>query len=77
MLGSGFLPHSMNQLPLPMRLGKLALWVSAEHGVLYQDSAGTTRANADTDPVGLIMDLSGNACNFDQINRCSQTDISN
>lgn len=44
----------------PSDITGLAVWLKAD-GTLYQDSARTTLATADTDPVGSWSDASGNA----------------
>lgn len=46
---------------MPASVAGLALWVHAGNSPQYQDSAATTPAVADTDPVGYVGDLSPNA----------------
>lgn len=51
----------------PLALANLDLWLDASAaGTLYQDSALTTPASADGDPVGGWLDLSGNGRNATQ-----------
>lgn len=51
----------------PLDISGLALWLDANDSTtLFQDSAGTTPAVANSDPIGLWKDKSGNARNFSQ-----------
>lgn len=49
----------------PLALGSLTLWLRSDQGT-YQDSALTTVAKADNDPVGGWTDLSGRGRTFTQ-----------
>jgi hypothetical protein len=62
-LGPGMFARAFS----PLDISGLALWLDASDSTtLFQDSAGTTPAVANNDPVGLWKDKSGNARNASQ-----------
>ena len=54
----------IDKRPYPMRIPGLELWNSAQRSKMYQASAGTTVANAATDPIGYFADVSGKKRHF-------------
>lgn len=51
---------------VPVSLGALAWYDPSDLSTMFQDSAGTTPVTADGDPVGLILDKSGNGLDLSQ-----------
>ena len=54
-------------MPVPTDISGLMLWLKAD-GTLWQDSARTTPATSDGDPVGAWDDASGNGDHYTQTN---------